>query len=146
MYFPSRKDWWVTVLIWGLVGISLLDISLGLGWGVMMVPFLGDFYFFRLVVLALFSSLLLWIWFRTGYRIEKTTLTIFYGPFRKSLELEDLNSVKEVKDPFVAPALSIHRLELNYGTHHTVRISPVDQDEFITYLQLNSKINRKSGG
>ncbi|WP_223881955.1 PH domain-containing protein [Niallia endozanthoxylica] len=35
----------------------------------------------------------------------------------------------------MAPSLSVHRIELNYGKYKTIQISPKDRQSFVNELQ-----------
>ncbi|WP_045517197.1 PH domain-containing protein [Neobacillus niacini] len=38
-------------------------------------------------------------------------------------------------NPFVAPALSMNRIEINYGKYNTIQISPKELNLFVNELQ-----------
>ncbi|MFC7321507.1 PH domain-containing protein [Halobacillus campisalis] len=86
------------------------------------------------IVSGLIIGLLLWIWFRTGYTIEKGKVHISYGPFRKSISIEKIKKLGKTRNPFTAPALSIDRLDILYGDHQTIQVSPKHEAEFIRLL------------
>ncbi|WP_369412889.1 PH domain-containing protein [Oceanobacillus alkalisoli] len=46
---------------------------------------------------------LMWIWLKTGYTIKN------------NIRIDEVHSIRETKNPFTAPALSINRVEINYG-------------------------------
>ena len=91
-------------------------------------------------------GLLLWIWFKTGYKIEKENLKVQFGPFKKTIKIEEIERVNKVKSPFTAPALSIHRLEILYNKYEVTHISPQNEKEFIRLLireNPNIQIDKK---
>lgn len=143
MYFPSKKDWWMSCLIWG-VGIAvLIDGIFVMGWGVFVVPFIQDHYFIRLAALAFFAAFILSIWFRTGYYLTDQTLTIYYGPFKKKINVKEIHSIRFVKMPFIAPALSIQQVQIKYSKRKTIRISPRDPEVFAQFLKVRSGLTVK---
>ncbi|GAB3066419.1 PH domain-containing protein [Virgibacillus ainsalahensis] len=121
MYFQSRKDTWITLLIWGIALIGIL------------VPLLSGYLSGVLFVLPL-SLLLLWFWFSTGYKIEGNKIKVRYGPLRLKVKIEDILEIRKVKNIFAAPALSIHRLEIYAGRYNIISISPRNEKEFIDEL------------
>jgi len=126
MVFTSRKDIWMGIVIWALI-----------------VAFIWVFYqsvFVQLdivgiIVMVVMSYLLGTIWFNTRYKIENDTLKISYGPIKKSIAIQEIKSVRNTTNPFVAPSLSVHRIEINYGKYKTIQISPKDKQAFVNELQ-----------
>jgi Bacterial PH domain len=91
--------------------------------------------------MVLMIYLLCTIWFHTRYKIEEDTLQISYGPYRKIIHIRDISSIRYTTNPFVAPALSMHRVEISYCKYGTISISPQDKKAFIQQLQaVNSQI------
>ncbi|WP_026673735.1 PH domain-containing protein [Alkalihalobacterium bogoriense] len=123
MYFPSKKDAWMTVLIWVYIlafvfpPIFVAEITI---WG-MLIP----------VICAIFLG---WIWFQTGYTIEAETLFIKCGPIKSLVKITDIEQIRLTKNPFTAPALSMEKIEIQYSPYRTVQISPINQQEFIEHL------------
>ncbi|WP_081327836.1 PH domain-containing protein [Lysinibacillus sphaericus] len=68
------------------------------------------------------------MWFNTRYKIEHDTLQIPYG-------LIKIKSNRNTTNPFVAPSLSVHRIEINYEKYKTIQISPIDRQAFVEALQ-----------
>jgi len=81
---------------------------------------------------------LLLCWFRTDYTIEKGILTVKYGLLIKKINIHEIETVRYITNPFVAPALSRHKLEINYGNYGFIQISPKNRNAFINELK---KIN-----
>ncbi len=61
-------------------------------------------------------------------------MTIHVGPFKKKIRIEEIQSIRETKNPFSSPALSADKLEINYARFETVAISPKNKTEFVRQL------------
>ena len=130
MKFPSKKDWWLTVIVWGAMifafGSGILSISQrSLATSDMKTTAIGT------IGIPIF---VIWLWLSTYYVIEEKHLVIKYGPFRKTVPLHSITSVRKTTNPLSSPALSLKRLEIQYGQYNTVQISPIDRDEFLRIL------------
>lgn len=75
------------------------------------------------------------VWFNTRYKIENNTIYISYGLIKKTIAIQDIKSIRQTTNPFVAPSLSVHRIEINYGLYKTIQISPKDIPAFMGELQ-----------
>lgn len=143
MYYPSEKDPWITVLIWGVVLVMLADGIFELGWGVFMVPALFSNALFKFIFILGINGLLLWVWFRTGYTIASEWLTVHYGPYKKHIRVQDIEKIVPVKDPFMAPALSSERLEVHYGPGKFIKISPKFKKDFLQNVRKGVRDSKK---
>ncbi|WP_277674573.1 PH domain-containing protein [Piscibacillus halophilus] len=129
MYFPSKRDWWLGVIFFG-------------------VPVLAFFEAIRtdsingLIVSIIFSVPLLWLWFTTGYRIKGETLYVQYGPFKRKVDISLISKINKTRSPWSAPALSMDRLEILYDhDFKIVLVSPIYQKDFVkVLLEKNSNI------
>ena len=99
MYFPSIRDKWLTVIIWGicLAGIILPIIN-------------GQF--IATIMMLLLASFLLWFWFRTGYKIDGEKIKIYYGPIRQTIQISsgkfDIVSISpQNRNQFISMLLDI---------------------------------------
>lgn len=135
MYFQSRKDLWLSFIFWIIILLLCIDGIFNIQWGIFLVPDILNTYFLRLAFLLLAGIFLLWIWFKTGYLINQSNLTIYFGPIKKKINIHEITSIRTVKDPFIAPALSIDRIEIHYGNYRTIRISPKNKLTFTQQLQ-----------
>ncbi|WP_017728225.1 PH domain-containing protein [Halalkalibacterium ligniniphilum] len=129
MYFPSKKDLWLSIIIWGTIGVCII----------MPVIDREPFAFFIGLPVALFMA---WLWFTTGYTIEEKRLVIRYGPFKKVVMIAEISKINKVKNPMSAPALSMDRLKITYGKLFGFAvISPINQNKFVQVLvQKNPNI------
>jgi hypothetical protein len=127
MYFPSKKDWWIGVALWiassAIVWVEVLPILLtgNFRGPVSLIPI-------SLVVL------MVWIWFFTGYTITEKDLIVRCGPLSFKVGLGKIRRVRRTRHPLSAPALSLDRLDVEYGDGYTF-ISPADAETFLKLLQ-----------
>lgn len=128
--YKSRKDWWLTIIVWGAM---LFAIGSG-GYALIeKAPNVGEF----LITLALSIVLpifILWMWLTTFYVIGEKNLIIKFGPFKKTIPLDSIKTVKKTMNPLSSPALSLKRLEIAYGQYNSILISPHDREEFMKVL------------
>ena len=124
MYFVSKKDILYFLAIWG----TILFISFSYLFGSESFGIIDGLIRFVIV------GYLIWIWFRTRYKIEENILNIQCGGFNWKINIEEIRKIRKVKSIFAAPALSIDRLEILYGKYDVVSISPKNEDKFIELL------------
>jgi hypothetical protein len=130
MKFPSAKDWWLTLIVWGAmiaaIGSGIFSITQE------SLP-TSEIVMTSLATIGI-PIFVIWLWFSTYYVIDEKNLLIKYGPFRKTVPLHTITSVRKTNNPLSSPALSLKRLEILYGKYDTALISPKDRDEFIKIL------------
>lgn len=122
MHYPSKKDGWLGFLF--LVFLFLFTIPPIL-WGEDLLTFILSFSA---------AVLLIWIWYHTGYTITDSAILITYGPVKMTVPINEIESIRGVKSPFTAPALSMDRIEIQYARFKLVAISPKDKAEFVRQL------------
>jgi hypothetical protein len=125
MYFPSKRDLWLGLLIWGLVLLAAIPALLKPGKG-------------QLIIMGAVILFIGWIWFGTGYEISDVELKIRCGPFRQSIPVQEIREIKRTRSPLSAPACSLDRMEIKYGKSKRVMISPADKKGFIKLLVRKS--------
>ena len=133
MYFPSKKDFWLNLIIW----ISIITC---------FMPLLEREYvalFFTLPI----AIMLIWLWFSTGYEVNGDLLIIRSGPFKKSIPIKDINKITQTNNMMSSFALSLDRLEITYGSKFGMAIvSPKDKQVFVSFLKsINPRIIEESG-
>ncbi len=121
MYFPSKRDFWLGLLIWGLMLLGAVPAFLKPGKGQLMI----------MIAVILFVG---WIWFGTGYEISESELKIRCGPFRQRVPLQEIREIKRTRNPLSSPACSLDRMEIKYGKSKRVMISPADKANFIKMM------------
>ena len=130
--FTSRKDMWMGMIVWTLI--------------VLFAVFLFQSIFIRFSIIGLLCTVLMisWLilcWFRTDYTIEKGILTVKNGLLIKKINVQEIETVRYITNPFVAPALSRHKIEINYGNYGFIQISPKNRIAFINELKkINTRI------
>ena len=136
MYFPSKRDLWLGLLIWGLVLLVAVPALLKPGKCQLII----------MVAVILFVG---WVWFGTGYEISDDELKIRCGPFRQRIPLQEIKEIKKTRSPLSAPACSLDRMEIKYGKSKRVMISPADKENFINtivekspHIQLDQELRR----
>ena len=119
--FKSKKDVWLSLLIWGVIILMFFMMITGQNIVVYIVGILNN-------------ALLLWIWFGTGYRIDDEGLIVRSGPFISTIDIKTIKKIKATKTLLAGPALSLDRIEIQYKTYDTVIVSPKDKTKFIEIL------------
>ena len=133
MEFKSKVDLWLAAVLWGTVVICFFPIFLEKG---------------LIIGLTIGSSMAIFIlllWINTKYYIRDEHLVI-KGVLKDTLiPIVSITSVNSTRNPSSAPALSMDRLEINYGNFDFVLISPLEKERFMEeLLKINPQI--KIGG
>ena len=133
MEFKSKVDVWLAAVLWGSVALCFFPIFLEKG--LILGIAIGS-------PMAIFILLL---WINTKYYIRDEHLVI-KGVLKDTLiPIVSITSVNSTRNPSSAPALSMDRLEINYGNFDFVLISPLEKEHFVEeLLKINPKI--KIGG
>ena len=76
-------------------------------------------------------GLLVWMWFGTMYAISGNELRITCGPAKILVPIDSISRISNSHSIVSGPALSLSRLEIQYGRFKTVLISPDDRRGFI---------------
>jgi hypothetical protein len=79
-------------------------------------------------------GLLIWTWFGTGYRIENEMIIVKCGPYKRKINIQEINKIGKNKSIWSAPALAVDRLAIHYGRYDGVLIAPKNESEFILLL------------
>lgn len=79
------------------------------------------------------------IWFGTRYVIVHGVLYIYCGPLCRRIPISDIKRVKRTNNPLSSPALSLDRLEIEYGKDRVIIISPAERDVFIETLKRENE-------
>ena len=95
-----------------------------------------------LVILAVLAFLF-HLFLTTHYTIEGHQLTIKCGfLYHSNIDIQSISKVSETNNPISSPAISLDRLEIRYGSHNSVIISPREKQDFLDHLlQVNPQIS-----
>ena len=132
LYFPSKKDIWISIPVWGTILFCLVMPFIGLesvgNQFITADSILGKVFLFVCV------SPVIWMWFRTGYNIEDTKIKVRCGPLKWTININDIQQIHKVKTLFSSPALSINKLKITYGKYNEICISPKNEDDFLRLI------------
>lgn len=130
--FPSRIDSWLAGLAFG----PLLLGVLALVYASMRDPTMRlSEMTIGIVALLAAGGGLLWMFRTTHYTVDGATLRIRGGPWWMNIAIAEITSVKPSRSLRSSPALSLDRLEIQYGDGKSVRISPADREGFLRALR-----------
>ena len=135
MEFKSKVDLWLAAVLWGSVALCFFPV------------FLEDGLIIGLAIGSPMAIFIFLLWINTKYYIRDEHLVI-KGVLKYTLiPIVSITSVNSTRNPSSAPALSMDRLEINYGNFDFVLISPLEKEHFMEeLLKINPKIKigRKS--
>lgn len=130
--YKSKKDTWLVILIYGTVCACL---------AVYVLPLLTSP---RLTLAALLVAAPLiamgvlfpiWILQTTYYLLSDEQLLVRCGPFRWSIPLEEIQTVRRSRSMLSGPAMSLDRVEIRYSRYGSVLISPERREQFLVDLE-----------
>lgn len=122
MEFKSKVDLWLAAVLWGSVAICFFPV------------FLEDGLIVGLAIGIPMAIFVLLLWINTKYYIRDDQLVI-KGVLKDTLiPIGSITSVKTSRNPLSAPALSMDRLEINYGKYEFTLISPLEKERFVEEL------------
>ncbi len=129
MKYPSKKDWWLGLILFGATGYgayistyALLSEKADL-LGILITIIIN------LTLIAFIS----WLWFTTYYVLEEKELIIRCGPIHKRIPYREISSAHKTLNPISSPALSLKRINITYQFGMAL-ISPKNRDEFLQEL------------
>jgi hypothetical protein len=130
-YFPSKRDWWIVLLIWVGVIVSVV--------GGMVPVFLEEGTLGTQILVAGvclgMDALMLWVLYGTGYTITSDQLLIRCGPFTFPVPLDEIDAVTPTRNPLSSPACSLDRLKIAYSdSMRSIMISPKDKPGFLSTI------------
>jgi hypothetical protein len=101
-----------------------------------------------IIITILVIGFFVWIWTTTFYAIDKKSLIIKSGPFHWQILIQDIKIIRlnqNTAGGIIKPTLSWKCIEIEYGKHKTISISPTNQDRFINILtDINKQIEIKN--
>lgn len=130
MRIYSKKDRWLSILIWITVIVPIIAIIASYIEGEIGMTELIIFS----IIFILSDIFLLWCWYATYYIFEDDTLISRSGPTKKTIELSSIKTIQKTSNPLAGKALSLKRIEIVYGLYKIAMISPKNRDQFIAIL------------
>lgn len=133
MKYKPKKDLWYGLM---LLPISLFCLLFGL---------IFPFYFEEDVVAVIVISTIffpfgvygIWCWFGTSYLINEEQLVIKQGPFRKAININEIEFIEKNSHPLLASAaLTFDSYVIQYKPYKTVIIAPEEIESFVEVLQI----------
>jgi hypothetical protein len=122
MYFASKKDVLLGIIVWGAVAAS-------------SIPFFVDGNPTVLFITAIIGVLFGRAWFKTGYEITEKELIVKTGFTKAAIPIESISKLSQTYNPASAPALSFNRIEVLYNKGMGLAlISPKDREAFVALL------------
>ena len=138
-WYPSKVDWWlVPLLSLPYVAAVAVCVNVLLDGKVSELPWaIGGV----LLVLGIYFGLVIPV----KYGLDKTRLVVRFGVCRQRIPLADILEVRPTYYPLNAPALSLDRLRIQFGTglFRGVVISPADRDRFLDDLAERAGLTRQ---
>jgi hypothetical protein len=132
LVFPSKRDWWIVLLLWGSAFVSVVSMS-----SVLRAPEVTRESLFPLFFMVLVWGLVMWVLYGTRYTLTEDLLLIQSGPMRYKVPLVEVTSVRPTRSLLSSPALSLDRIEITYGRRR-ILVSPEDKVRFLTELRARS--------
>jgi hypothetical protein len=87
------------------------------------------------IVGLIFLALCVWTLLGTYYVIDATSLVAHSGPFRWSIPLREIRSVRSTREGRSGPAMSFDRLRIEFGpARRVLLVSPRDKHAFLADL------------
>jgi hypothetical protein len=127
MKFKSAVDWWFYAGFLPLVGIAVVLLPV-------IQPMGGLGASIALLSLIAAAALMAWFLVSTFYQVEGHVLLIRCGPFRWRIPLAEIKSVRNSRSVASSPALSLRRLQIDYGLGQSILVSPADRVGFMKAL------------
>jgi Bacterial PH domain len=130
--FPSKRDWWLMLI---LVGAMVIEVFVGIS-----ILWLGKETWVG-VVMLLAGALIGWLITTNYYVVNETDLLIHCGPLWWKVPLHAIESITPTWNLLSSPALSLDRLWISYSIGNKKRaimISPREKEWF--FLVILTKV------
>jgi membrane protein YdbS with pleckstrin-like domain len=122
--FKSKIDTWLLVVV--LISTAITLVALVVAGSYSDEPSSAMI----LVIMILAVAPLAWLFTSTKYIVDDESLRIQCGPFRWSIPVKDISSIRETRNPISSPALSLDRLELRHEGQKSILVSPKEKAAF----------------
>lgn len=125
--YKSKIDWWLILLIVGVLGYPIVD-------GILSKEYTLSIVFSILLVLFYFLAKSI------QYKIDGENLIIW----KTKIPIQSIHKVYRTRMPLSSPALSLDRIGVVYNKYDEIFISPKEREEFIKeLLKVNPNIEVK---
>lgn len=125
--YKSKIDWWLILLIVGVLGYPIVD-------GILSKEYTLSIVFSILLVLFYFLAKSI------QYKIDGENLIIW----KTKIPIQSIHKVYRTRIPLSSPALSLDRIGVLYNKYDEIFISPKEREEFIKeLLKVNPNIEVK---
>lgn len=124
--YHSKVDTWIAVVLIAAIGVVLFS-------AVRVLIRNGDTAVWSILVLLIGvgGGLPLWILCATHYTLSDGMLSVRSGPFRWHIPVAKITSITPTSNAASSPALSLDRLNIRYGDHRSIMVSPREKDAFL---------------
>jgi hypothetical protein len=124
MIFYSKRSIWLGLIIF----LPLLSVTLDA---------LVNKSLEALILPLVFLALVTWLWFGTRYIIKDGVLKVWAGfiPY-PHVPIAKIERIKPTKSMLAAPACSLDRILVQYGSSDYIIVSPKDKQAFIKALRV----------
>jgi len=124
--FKSKIDLWIRIV--------LIVVIIGEAFAIGMAASEADDPLVTTGILLLgmaVTALIVWLMVGTYYIVDRDTLKIVAGPFRRKVPIGQITSVEVTRSLLSSPALSLDRLLIRYCKNRRIMISPADKVGFL---------------
>ena len=83
------------------------------------------------ILLVPVIAFVIWMYRTTDYRIDGNIMHVRSGPLTWTVDLTSVRRLRATRSFMSAPALSLDRIELEYGRFDTLVVSPADKAGFV---------------
>lgn len=138
IWFPSKVDAWLGIL---LALMPLLPVITLVAAVLDNQPGAWVSVLLALILPAIYAGLL----FPMRYGVSADTLIVRNGLMRQRIPLRSILEVRPTRSPLSSPALSLDRLNVQYGKRffRRVMISPAEREEFLLLLAARGRLERR---
>jgi hypothetical protein len=126
--YKSKVDWWLALVLAFSIGAGTVGAFVAVSAGAMMLP-LAALVFFGASVLPV------WLLVTTEYTLSDADLVVVSGPFKWTVPIAAISSVRGTRNPLSSPALSLDRINIEYDRGKSIMISPQQRERFLASLE-----------
>lgn len=125
--FRSKVDVWLAVVIVGIFpAIGTIFMRSGS----------SAAFWSQLAMWAVPGVILLgWLYWSTTYALDGSELVVRSSGLTWRVPLRDIRTIAPTHNPLSSPALSLHRLRIEYGPLRSIMVSPADRERFLEELE-----------